>query len=280
MEPNRPLLAHSANVSGQRHALVAHLCQVATLASSYAASFGMSELAYALGLYHDLGKAHPDFQHYLLQAESGKRARGPEHKLAGVLLALEQGYGAAALVLQGHHGGLQTPAALKTAVSDPGLVAAAREALGVSQAMLRDLGAIPPPHWPAHINDPLYAELLVRMLFSALVDADYTDTAAHFAPSPPWPQRSLSDLWARFESDHRRFLAPRSAVDLLREEIYSDCLRAAELSPGMFRLAVPTGGGKTLSAMGFALRHALRHGLERVIVAVPFISITEQTAST
>jgi CRISPR-associated endonuclease/helicase Cas3 len=120
------------------------------------------------------------------------------------------------------------------------------------------------------------------MLFSALVDADYLDTELHFDP-----QRSslrtgalpLETLWARFQADQAR-ISGRSddVLSRARHEIYEGCLAAADHAPGFFRLTVPTGGGKTRAVMGFGLRHALRHGLRRVVVAVPFISITEQTA--
>lgn len=82
-------------------------------------------------------------------------------------------------------------------------------------------------------------------------------------------------LWQRFEAHHALLGAPRSPVDVMRAQIYGHCLAAAEMPAGLFRWAVPTGGGKTLSGMGFALRHALLHGQERIVVAVPYISITD-----
>jgi CRISPR-associated endonuclease/helicase Cas3 len=90
----------------------------------------------------------------------------------------------------------------------------------------------------------------------------------------------MAALWQRFQEHHSRFpQQPADTVGRVRQEVYRACLDAAEQPPGLFRLSVPTGGGKTLSAIGFALRHALHHGHKRVIVAVPFISITEQTVA-
>lgn len=272
--------AHSVNRQGSRHLLSTHLRQVAELAQMHASRFGYGQVAWGLGLLHDIGKCHPAFQAYLLAAEAGAahRPHGPDHKMAGALLALQRGYGLAALVLQGHHGGLQSRGALNAWLSDEAAKRSAEQALQQALAEFPDLANVSAPDRLAAINDPLFAEVLLRFLFSALVDADYLDTAAHFQPSPPHTPQTLESLWERFQSHHAGFGPPRHPVDVMRAEIYAHCLAAAAEPTGLFRLAVPTGGGKTLSGMGFALRHALAHGLERIVVAVPFISITEQTA--
>jgi CRISPR-associated endonuclease/helicase Cas3 len=141
-------------------------------------------------------------------------------------------------------------------------------------------------------------ELWVRMLFSALVDADFLDTEAYFAcaGSQEAAKRvsaraeispSLTDILTVFES-HISELDARSGletsksvqdINALRRSVRMACTEAAKLPPGVFSLTVPTGGAKTLGSLAFALRHATRHGQLRVIVAVPFTSVTEQTAS-
>jgi CRISPR-associated endonuclease/helicase Cas3 len=273
--------AHSANSQGIRQPLHQHLERVAALAAQHAQAFGAADLAAALGRLHDIGKVHPDFQAYLLAAEGGgARPRGPDHKAAGAVLAMRRQYGGLALALLGHHGGLPALADAKALLEDPALRSQAETAIAQAQAHLPHLAesAIPPPAWPVGLqHDPLYAEALVRFLFSALVDADYLDTAAHFHPRDLPEQPPVSELWQRFEVGHARFGAPRSPVDHVRSAVYRHCLDAAALEPGLFRLAVPTGGGKTLSALAFALRHAQAHGLRRVVVALPYLTITEQT---
>ena len=126
-------------------------------------------------------------------------------------------------------------------------------------------------------------ELYLRLLFSALVDADWLDTESHLDPAVSSertpPDLSLCTLWERF-LDNQRTLPHQtdSVVNDARKEVYYSAVMAAESDTGVFRLTVPTGGGKTLSAMAFALRHAMKHDLQRVIIATPYTSITEQTA--
>ena len=136
---------------------------------------------------------------------------------------------------------------------------------------------------PDHVaKDALSAEVFLRLAYSALVDADSLDTEAHKLASPPPERRSsltLADLWSRYDTFlEKESPAPESTVNRVRREVYEACLEAASKPRGIFRLTVPTGGGKTRSAMAFALRHGIEHGLRRVIVAVPFTTITQQTA--
>ncbi|HEY8489742.1 MAG TPA: CRISPR-associated helicase Cas3', partial [Dehalococcoidia bacterium] len=148
--------------------------------------------------------------------------------------------------------------------------------------------ADPLPIPPHATTGPHAAELFLRLLFSALVDADYLDTEVHFRAEHAMTRGTaapVAELWERFQRDQARLeTAVRRAgrqeepVIQARDAIYRACLEAAEQPPGLFRLTAPTGGGKTRAAMAFALRHALRHGHRRIVVAVPFMSITEQTA--
>jgi CRISPR-associated endonuclease/helicase Cas3 len=124
-------------------------------------------------------------------------------------------------------------------------------------------------------------DLLIRFCFSALVDADCLDTARHFdgAKALASPPQGIADLSERFAREHQRLSGePSTPLARARARMHQDCLDAASRPIGMYRLSMPTGGGKTLSGMAFALEHARVHGLERVVVAVPYTSITEQTA--
>ncbi len=140
---------------------------------------------------------------------------------------------------------------------------------------------------PGHLRTDRHADLWVRLLFSALVDADFLDTEAHFhaeRADKRGAESELAELWRRFEVFHRdqmsALLDPNSPVNRVRAEVYQACCDAAPLPSGFFRLTVPTGGGKTQSGMAFALKHALENQQRQIIVAVPFITITQQTAKT
>jgi len=272
--------AHSANEDGICHGLIDHLTAVAKIAGEFCTPFDSHDAGYYAGLWHDVGKFNQEFQRYL----AGEFRRGPDHKGAGAKLALQH-LEPLALLIQGHHGGLPPMRHCKGWINgkyeNPATAKAIKHA---RQAMpeLEPTARITRPEWTR--KDPHRAELWLRMVFSALVDADYLDTEAHFNPQQAaqrGPSVSMTDLWQIFSERHRKVKtgAPAGAVNVVRSEVYEACLAAAEKPPGIFRLAVPTGGGKTLSGMGFALRHAVNHGLNRVIVAVPFISITQQTAS-
>ncbi|GAB5467949.1 MAG: CRISPR-associated helicase/endonuclease Cas3 [Rhodospirillales bacterium] len=131
---------------------------------------------------------------------------------------------------------------------------------------------------------------LCRMIFSCLVDADFKDTEKFYAalegrkPDRTWPSlgERLDDFIARLDRRMARFAKPRQGEALLqadRAAIHAQVRAKAQMEPGLFTLTVPTGGGKTLTSLGFALDHARAHGLRRVIYAIPFTSIIDQTAS-
>jgi CRISPR-associated endonuclease/helicase Cas3 len=278
------VFAHSANREGHRHLLVDHLQSVAHQAAKFAGDFGGAEMAWYAGLWHDVGKWSPSFQKYLAECESKPNSRtgGPDHKGAGAILATRH-LPEAGLLIQGHHGGLKNPTDWKIWLTDRKLDPAVESALSRARIALPELEPATEIQLPETLREnALAGELFLRMVFSALVDADFLDTERHFQPdraAQRGPTPRLAELWRRFQVAHDSMPArEESVVDQVRREVYDACLEAAEQAPGLFRLTVPTGGGKTLSAMAFALRHALRHGHDRVIIALPFITITEQTA--
>jgi CRISPR-associated endonuclease/helicase Cas3 len=279
--------ARSENAAGVKHDLVRHLTDVAEQARTFAEKFDGGEFGYWAGLWHDLGKFTQAFQDYLAAPTHG---HGPDHSTAGAIHAVDI-FDEVARAVAGHHSGLPDSADLERRVNDPKKKQLAREAVERAQAVpaaLRpdgDLSAALPPGLFAGrdlAQSKRNLELFSRMVFSSLADADFLDTEKHFESSRHATRSgspSLHDLWALFERDQNQ-LSTRtgSRLQQIRHEIYESCLEAAEEKQGIFSLTVPTGGGKTRSSLGFAIKHALRWGLDRIIVAIPYTSIIDQTA--
>ncbi|MGY1618592.1 CRISPR-associated helicase Cas3' [Geodermatophilus sp. SYSU D00691] len=280
--------AHSMNRDGHRHALADHLRGTAEFARRFAEPFGAGELAYVLGLLHDAGKASCEWQARLLEVEGTEARAGLPHKQLGAWLAYPRAKHAAGAILA-HHGGLLD----RGDVAEELRLERARESQTAATVQrLRDLlpevegggegPALIPRAWSSAGNDRVL-EMGLRMVFSALVDADHLDTAAHFAGSAAPGTSSpadFGDLVEVFEKRRAELLAGRrpSPVDDVRLELYAAAVAAAAGPSGIYRLPAPTGAGKTLASAGFALHHAARWAKERVIIAVPYLTITEQNA--
>lgn len=271
--------AHTPNAQGHWHDLVAHLRATAEQARAFAERFGAGELGYYAGLCHDVGKFRAEFQQYLRACAAGQSAKKQPHARYGALYAAQHNQ-FLPFIIDGHHRGMRDRVELRELLRENNLPS---QLASVIERHLPELTRSPalPTHVPE--RDALAWELLTRMLFSCLVDADFLDTERHFDPvraAQRGQYPNLATLWARFEADQQALLqqAPDTPVNRARRAIYEACLAAAEQPPGLFRLTAPTGGGKTRAALGFALKHALAHQLERIIVALPYTSIIDQTA--
>lgn len=278
--------------------LMDHLIGVAERAETFCRPFGAADVGYLVGLWHDLGKYAPEWQRFIRQAigstdtgnahldEEPGRTRGPDHATAGGLHAIETlgPFGQLlAQVIVAHHSGLFDAVDFQTRIQKPDKperLAAARAA-GVPDAILR-----PPRALNVQLDQRVFGDttkgayaLALRMVFSALVDADRLDSEAFGDPTAAALRRNFVDLdtLARDLDSHLSRFVPDTPVNRLRADVLSDCRRAAVSQPGLFTLTVPTGGGKTLSSLAFALAHARGHHLKRVIYVIPYTSIIEQT---
>jgi CRISPR-associated endonuclease/helicase Cas3 len=270
------MYAHSANSRGEKHCLEHHLQEVAHLAETFANKFQAGPWGYMAGLLHDVGKLNPAFQDYL----SRKISKGPDHSSAGAILAIRKKYWEGLVFLvSGHHGGLPSFSDIKQRLqeklSEPAILEVCKK---INQIItLPDSPPLP------QLNSSLQVEFFLRMLFSTLVDADFLDTENHFNAEKTAIRKKCYDLKELakllYQDQHQRYAdCEPNLVNQARQEIYQECLKAASCHPGIFRLTVPTGGGKTRSALAFALEHAIRHRKHRVIVALPYTSIIDQTA--
>jgi CRISPR-associated endonuclease/helicase Cas3 len=288
-------IAHRRQGDGATHDLEEHLRSAAQLAGEFAEVWGASETAALAALWHDLGKYAAEFQAMITASDpeahlecvpAGSRKR-VNHSSAGALWAMQRfrggGFGRLlAYPIAGHHSGLPDW------VGEQGRLGL-KDRLAERSHLDRTLRENPPrtildaPLPSTGIPEGADAGLWVRMFASALFDADFLDAEAFFNPtvSPAradWPALSL--LLPKLDTHLARISAKvePTPVNRLRADVLRACRAAAAHKPGLFSLTVPTGGGKTLSSLAFALEHARAHGLRRVIYAIPFTSIIEQTA--
>lgn len=265
--------------------LQAHLVSVGHMASTSATTFGAGPLAEVAGLLHDLGKYTREFQLRL----SGEFPR-MDHATWGARIACEK-YGAMGKLLAygiaGHHAGLANGVdGLSRSALQDRLKSDLHELLPAWQSELSLPESLPLPEGFQPRRERLLFQqaMLGRMVFSSLVDADFIDTETFYLSlegrtSLRNEQRpSLEQLRDQLEKRLSGFRAD-SEVNRLRADILTHVRQQAELAPGLFSLTVPTGGGKTLASLAFALDHAIRHGLRRVIFVIPFTSIVEQNAA-
>ncbi len=282
MNDNQPI-AHTKNKNGVRQLLTDHTYAVAALAEQFADLFGAGEFARFAGLLHDIGKYNPQFQRYLLNAENHLPAQSVDHKGAGSVLARQLKTEALAFLIAGHHGGIPSMAELKIWLKErennPDVLAAIAMATS-NIPELQTTAAIKIPD--AIMKNKLTTEMFLRMAFSALADADFLDTEQHFTGEMSAVRQepySLQDYWNVFQENQQKFTESKSGLlQDIRKTIYTYCVDRAQDAPGCFRLTAPTGCGKTRSSLAFALKHGCLHNKKRIIYALPYTSITEQTA--
>lgn len=269
------MIAHSKNDEGKYHGLQDHLDAVAGFAKEFGEHFGMGEVAAWLAWWHDAGKAGEDFQHFIRHLDT---RHGPEHSTPGAIIVSESSP-PLSIVCAGHHTGLPNIEELRNRLrtKNPGILDTVE--------IIRDFVVSVPDLTK---TEELFASssifescTLIRMLFSCLIDADRLDTERHFRPeeySLRGHHPSMEFLLNQLVQDQEELIrsVEPTPVNTVRELVYRDCIDAAGMRPGIFRLTVPTGGGKTRSAMAFALQHAVNYNKRRVIMALPYTSIIEQ----
>ncbi len=302
--------AHTTDDGRPWEPLGEHLALVAQWAEEYAAAWGAQDWAHLVGLWHDLGKYSEEFQSYLRLAGGNaavledqpapKGGKKVDHSTAGARQAVAQLEELGLLLaypIAGHHGGLPDwdeefgESGLKYRLDPakreiPAFESKIPEELRFKPERKSLMGVLPVTKG-AKKDDAMQAFRLAfwtRMLFSALVDADFLATESFMNPSQAGARAKANPSMAQMEEVLSAKLkkksddAPDTAVNQIRRKILAACLESADQTPGFFSLTVPTGGGKTLSGLAFALRHARVHGLRRVVMAVPFTSIIEQNA--
>lgn len=260
----------------ERQSIIAHLTGTAKLCHEFAKGIQMSDYAYLTGLLHDIGKYSEAFQRRI----NGSSIR-TDHSTAGAKEALLRQKLAAAFAIAGHHGGIPD-CGYKTDCEESGTF------LGRMKKVLEDYS-----DWkseqknfefsadePANVDNFIYS-FYVRMIFSCLVDADFLDTELFMSGGKikRYSGENITQLLNKLEQYTSKWNTPDNELNMLRNQIRRDCIESGiNKKENIFSLTVPTGGGKTISSLAFALNYAKKNQKKRVIYVIPYTSIIEQNA--
>jgi len=277
---NIDYFAHSENENKEKHRLSKHLNETATLAESFACKQEYKPVFKTTGLLHDFGKYQGAFQNYL---ENGGRRGSVPHASWGagyarILKTLE-----ASFAIDGHHKGMPDKAVWKSD-TEAYVRGEVDNFDDIMKSFFCDMGlneAEIKPSEPLSFTDLFQREIFTRYLFSALTDSDWLSTEEHFEPekSAMRPARTLpidqmiDKLDLEFSGKSKE-----GEINQLRNMAREQAVSKSLQSSGFYSLALPTGMGKTLTSLAWALRHAKQNKLKRVIIVLPYINIIDQTA--
>lgn len=262
-----------------------HLNGVASLAEEFAAAFGSAEYGKCCGKLHDIGKYSDAFQKRILNDGPKK-----DHSTAGakaIMQAMPSGpFAMMAYCIMGHHSGLPDGGTGKDSVQETTFYARLKREVPDFSSYHEEVDihaelpkGIPPIHMMGKMG--FSASFFTRMLYSCLVDADFLDTEKFMQNSAVRRGQgaSIAELNDILKEHLRKFDHPETSINQERCGILNTCMQNGKSGPkGLYTLTVPTGGGKTLSSLAFALNHAAELHMKRVIYVIPYTSIIEQNA--
>lgn len=284
--------AKSPDTDGFQETNRSHLEKTADLAQRFGAELHRAEEAYLCGLLHDFGKYSQRFQNVLKGTASGI-----DHAIGGAAFLFGKSgkrvaFQAAVEAIYGHHNGLVSLSKmqddLRASLSGPctclsgkeASVAGQAEYIQAIQAFSHDFPDFVLPNLSSALpRGNMEAMLHTRLLFSCLVDADYSASAGIMERDKhPLRPEFLLEQMENYRQKIKRNSKADSKLNQLRDQVYSICGTSGEQNaPGIFTLTAPTGTGKTLALLHFALRHCIRHSKRRIILVLPFLTLTEQS---
>lgn len=267
-------LAHISN-DARKQTVAEHLEGTAALCGEFAAAFGCREQGRAVGVMHDVGKCSDAFQKRL------QGGRIVDHATAGALEYAKLDMAWASCCIIGHHGGLPDCGNEMDGDDSPTMMGRLIRAYknGIPEYHLPFKPSfVPPP--AAYGTDDLTDSFVIRMLYSCLVDADYLDTEAFMQGGTGMRIKgeSMKALLLKLNEFIKPWFPPKNELNRLRCSVLNSCVEKALGGKGLYTLTVPTGGGKTIASLSFALNHAVQNSMARVIYVIPYTSIIEQTA--
>lgn len=292
--------ARSANRFGEKETLGHHTQRASELCSAFLKPLDYTEIGAILGGLHDFGKASKRFAEVL----EGKRMH-VNHAYPGAALAYfrynhqKKTARILATVIAAHHSCLDSNCLMKLKELMQGTgsgydeegnlfslfgTTEMKEALETFQAENPQLMLVRIPKLFPDEEDPIAHMLLTRFLLSALVDADYSSSAEHFEPDylkkhtgPALNPEDAMERLLQIRAEKQKFSKSSPTLNVLRDQLFEDCLHAAELLPGLYTLTAPTGLGKTLSLFAFAAKHCIKYRqMRRIILILPYLAIMEQ----
>lgn len=272
------LLAHGAtDEHPEGQSIEAHLKGTGELAETFAAEFGAAANGKLCGLAHDIGKYSDEFQ---LRLRGGKKV---DHATAGAIECFKIKAAFEAVCVIGHHSGLPNVGHKDADTTESQTF--------FGRKLRAEQGGIPDyrKNWNGHIALPqdyfrpsgrgFATAFYIRMLYSCLVDADYIDTETFMnGDAGRGNYEPLSALCDKLTAYISKWNNPTREIDILRQKILNSCIEKASAPRGILSLTVPTGGGKTVASMAFALNHAVANSMKRIIYVIPYTSIIEQNA--
>lgn len=282
LKGNVGYMEYIAHKDGERIQTVKeHLYGTAELAGSFAERFGKKEWGYCCGMLHDLGKYSKEFQRKI-QNDTSERV---DHSTAGAKICNEKGgyYSILSYCIAGHHAGLP----------DYGNTAIGNSLCGRCKKKICDFEnykneiQVPLIHTNPIVFEPtknldFSLSVFVRMLYSCLVDADFLDTESFMKNENTGrvSGETMEVLEKKLEKHIASWLSnyELESINGRRTEILRHCIEMGKQEKGIYRLTVPTGGGKTIASLAFALRHAVKHQMDRIIYVIPYTSIIEQNS--
>lgn len=280
-------IAHISEDRTRKQSILEHLCGTARHAQAFAAAFGCGEYGHCIGMLHDIGKYSAQFQKKIIEQTNDR----VNHSTAGAQLVwkLCESLNAriASYCVAGHHGGLPDGGSAADVESESTLSARLRRHPDHYHVFRKEIDAnqlLPTQEPPLHIFGEMgfTVSFFIRMLYSCLVDADFIDTEDFMSNGSVVrdPGEAISVLHDKLQKRLKKFDNPQNDLNRMRCKILARCQQMAVADRGLFTLTVPTGGGKTLSSLAFALAHAQagQNQMRRVIYVIPYTSIIEQTA--
>lgn len=278
-------MKYIAHIAGEREQTnQEHAMGTANRAGAFASTFGKEDWGYACGMLHDIGKYSLKFQKKIKENNNIR----VDHSTAGAKLCMEKGgyYKFLSYCIAGHHSGLPDTGYSSDTAGESTLKGRMQKEIENFQSYETEIEI---PEIKTQLfdlkqttNPDFSLSVFIRMLYSCLVDADFLDTENFMQAGKTEREagENIQELWGKLQNYIAGWLGntETDTINGRRTEILKHCIEKGKSERGLFRLTVPTGGGKTIASLAFALRHALEHGMDRIIYVIPYTSIIEQNA--